>query len=55
MRAKQRSFFVQPRFTTGLMREHVRAAITILTSIADHHSNLWPSMLCEDEPIAIAP
>ncbi len=55
MRAKQRSFFVQPRFTTGLMREHVRAAITILTGGADRHPNLWPSMLCEDEPIAIAP
>lgn len=54
MLPEQRPFFVKPRFTTGLTREHVTAAITILTGMADRHPNLWPEVLIEDEPMAIA-
>lgn len=31
MHPDKRPFFVQPRFNTGLMREHVESAITILS------------------------
>jgi hypothetical protein len=54
MLPEQRPFFVKPRFATGLMREHVESAITILNGTADRHPSLWPEVLCEVEAMALA-
>lgn len=54
MLPEQRPFFVQPRFNTGLIREHVESAITIVSGLAGRHPSLWPEVLIEDEPMAIA-
>ena len=49
MLPEQRPFFVQPRFTTGLMREHVSAAVQILMGWSEREPHLWPEVLCEWE------
>lgn len=44
MLEEQRPFFVCPRFTTGLLREHALRLITILNGTGSVAPHLWPEV-----------